>query len=173
MHKAIGNSIIMTHNLVKEYNPDVYEKIKDKFDMKYDDLKPTEYYDAEYLNAILKELSPSAQEVLGKRIFPATEEITGAFKGITDPAQIFKGWPTHYLENNIDDEGGDLGKIESIEVEDGKAVITENTHWPGDFTRGVAMGIIYIAGIKTAIRGKTEIIKEGEFPTYKHTIVWK
>ncbi|MBD3256327.1 MAG: hypothetical protein GF383_14610, partial [Candidatus Lokiarchaeota archaeon] len=158
MHLLKAKFPLMIYTLMSEFNPEVVEKVVPTLPKKIEELDPEEFYDSEYMRAFLRELSPMAQEVLGKRVFPTTEKTEHQFEGVTDPAIIFKAWGEHYLDNNIEDEGRDLGGVQSVDVEDGRAVIVENTHWPGDFNRGITMGIVQIAGVKGTIRATTDIV---------------
>ncbi len=172
-----GKFFLMCYGLINEYNPEIIEKVKDKLPIKVDEVELEEFYDAEILKGILNELSPGAREVIGKNVFPTINKTTGAFKEAKDPAPLFQMLPTIYTDNNIDDEGGDIGKYDpaDMKTEDGKAIIKENSTWSGDFSRGIMMGIVLVTGFRGNIRSKTEVIEDKEkgHPTFIHTITWK
>ena len=61
---------MMMYQLMKAYNQEVLEKAMSKLSTNIEDYQPEGLYDVEDVYAFIKELSPAAQEVLGKSVFP-------------------------------------------------------------------------------------------------------
>ena len=70
MHQMKGKFFLMCYGLINEFNPEIIEKVRDKIPIKIQEVQPEEFYDAEIIKIIIRELSPEAQEVIGKFIMP-------------------------------------------------------------------------------------------------------
>lgn len=105
MNEIKGKFILLLYKLFSDFNPELCEEAITELGLDIPNIQPEEWYDRKNFQNFYNKLSPDAQTVIGKKIFPTIKATSNLLDGIDNPKDMVKSIQASYTANNRGDIG--------------------------------------------------------------------
>ena len=105
MNEIKGKFILLLYKLFSDFNPELCEEAITELGLDIPNIQPEEWYDRKNFQNFYNKLSPDAQTVIGKKIFPTIKATSNLLDGIDNPKDMVKSIQASYMANNRGDIG--------------------------------------------------------------------
>ena len=141
MNELKGKFILLLYKLFSEFNPELCEEAITGSGIDIPSLQPEEWYDRKYFEQFYQTLSPDAQTVIGKKIFPTIKATSDTLDPIDNPKDMVKSIQLAYMDNNRGDIGEGFQVLEEDETYLKMKIDSLDTE---AFDKGLILGIFNI-----------------------------
>jgi len=133
-----GKFILLLYKLFSDYNPELCDEAITELSLDIPSLQPEEWYDRKYFEKFYQKLSPDAQTVIGKKIFPTIKATSDALDVFDNPKDMVKSIQLSYMGNNRGDIGEGFQVLEEDETYLKMKIDSLDTE---AFDKGIILGI--------------------------------